>query len=58
MRFGDLGCIVIAQYRFQHNADGDRQARYFCDTGAFKLRQRIIDAALAVAQLKFSAGIE
>ena len=39
MRLGDFLAVVIAQHRFQHDADGNRQARNLAESGGFQRRQ-------------------
>ena len=44
--------VVVAQHRFEHDADADRQARYLAQAMAFQLGQGVKLGRLTVAQLE------
>ena len=58
MRLGNFLAVVIAQHRFQHNADRNRQARNLAQSGGFQCGQGIQCGLFAAGELERCAGVE
>jgi hypothetical protein len=58
MPLGYLFAVAVAQHRFQHDADRNRQARDFANSGSFQRGQRIQQALFSIGESKGLAGIE
>ena len=56
--FGHLLAVAIAQHRFQHQADGDRQPGNRADAGLFQGGQRVKLSRFAVADVERLQRVE